>query len=312
MSPNGRRPVVRRILLSKLCINSGQYHGIEHREADSNVRIHMLKRTGLLAALIFLLVAGSLQPSQAASKATKPGAPVKATPKDILLVGPVGFMDESYCYLKPHVFNESDGCDRNNFVTTWAFSIKNLSKTLSASKVRVRITFYDSAGQELAKFIESIASEVKPGKTAYGASAWDQANASFTGVAKAKAEIVSNGWMIPTTAIYQNPIYLEQSVGEKRPYDCQLGKPCTIENQDSRDGALTNIKLNGIFTWRGTGQNSNYQIIFLDSAGNPLGGWTVYASYTFRTGSQDTPRIGLSMTDFELGNVVNYLFVIKS
>ena len=258
-------------------------------------------------------------PSHAA--AAKPGTPVKATAADTLVVGKVGFTDESYCvsrsYYSSGVVYESCPSSSNppKYVTTWAFAVTNKSKTKSASQVRAQVTFFDSAGTVLLQTIVTVAREIKPGKVSYAASSATQSDAGITGVATATAKLVSPTWIVPSTKIYQNPISLNITPGELKLSHCGLGEACSKIGGVDSQGAHTNISGDGVFTLRGPAATLPVVVVFLNLQGDPIGGWSgtsgPYASngvWDFKTGSQQVTYSG-TMTKYQLANTATYLFV---
>ena len=244
------------------------------------------------------------------TKRPTPGSIVDATSKEKLIVGKVGFTDESNC--STNYFN-APVCDptvaKGKYVTTWAFSVKNASPSRSASQVRARLTFKDSQGNVLLQTVVSVANEIKPNKLAWAASYLNETNGNITGVSTIDVSIVSKSWIVPTKSFYQNPIFLNTKTNSFTD-QCQLGQPCQNLNQRSDDGKLLDMTLNGIFTWRGPAARANALIIFLDDLGNPLGGWS-YSAQDYGAGSISV-NYELSMTKGELANVVNYLFTVNS
>ena len=163
-------------------------------------------RLATIGLIVVAMIAGTA-PSQAA--AAKPGTPVKATAADTLVVGKVGFTDESYCN---NTYCWEDTVSRNScgtsaspstFRTSWAFAVTNKSKNKSASQVQAQVTFFDKAGSILLQKYVTVAREIKPGKVSYAASSTTYADAAITGVATATVKLVSPKWMVPSTKIYQ-------------------------------------------------------------------------------------------------------------
>jgi hypothetical protein len=271
-------------------------------------------------ALILVALFAGTTPSQAA--AAKPGTPVKATAADTLVVGKVGFSDESYCISRASfsgVIYESCPSSSNppKFVTTWAFAVTNKSKTKSASQVRAQVTFFDKAGTILLQTIVTVAREIKPGKVSYAASSATQSDAGITGVATATAKLVSPTWIVPSTKTYQNPISLNITPGDLALSHCGLGESCSREGGVETQGAHTRIAGDGVFTLRGPAVTLNVVVVFLNMQGDPIGGWSgltgPYASsgfWDFKTGSQQVSYSGM-MTKYQLANTATYLFVAQ-
>ena len=270
-----------------------------------------------IALIVVAMIAG-IAPSQAA--AAKPGTPVKATAADTLVVGKVGFSDESNC--NPDPYNSGNGRSRyscfetsQQFITSWAFSVTNKSKTKSASQVRAQITFFDKSGTILLQTIVTVAREIKPGKVSYAASSNTYSDAAITGVATATVKLISPKWIIPSTKIYQNPISLNIKPGALVTKHCGIYDPCATEGGLSTQGAFTDIYADGIFTLRGPATTLPVVIVFLDLQGNPIGGWSGIRGpnsdagvWNFKTGSQMVTWTQY-MTPYEVANTATYLFV---
>jgi hypothetical protein len=252
-------------------------------------------------------------PANASSKASKPGTPVQASSAEKLTVGKVGFTDMSYCKSDLFVYSTAyDSCGQGsyrkiNYLTTWAFEVKNSSPTKSASQVRAKVTFFSAAGNILLEQIITIAREIKPGKIAYGVSNISGVDSNISGVSSANAVIMSTGWMIPTASIYQNPITLNASVGERDASYCPLAAPCSVKGGPTTGGSMVTVNLDGIFTVRGPGFKANRVVVFLDAQGNPLGGWLNSDFANFVTGSQSVIRT-FALTDKQLATIVTYKF----
>jgi len=262
-------------------------------------------RTTLIIALGLSLL-GQASTSQAATKVNpKPGSIVKATIKEKLTVGMVGFTDESGC----STYYEDGSCRYNTieYQTTWAFSVKNASPSRSASNVRAQVVFKDVQGNVLLQAIVSVAREIKPGKLSWVASSDDHTTSKITGVASASAKIVTSTWIVPTNSIYQNPVELV-SASKGFSTKCQTSLPC--ETTPTTSGHLTTIELTGPFTWRGVGGTAVREIIYLDANNNPLGGWST-PQISYETGSQAT-RNTFALTAFEIGNVVKFLYAVNN
>lgn len=273
-----------------------------------------------LAEIVLIVVAmiAGIAPAQAA--AAKPGTPVKATAADTLVVGKVGFTDESYCDPDQH----SNGTSYSNcpelyraptYVTSWAFAVTNKSKTKSASQVRAQVTFFDKAGTILLQTIVTVAREIKPGKVSYAASSSTQSDAGITGVASATVNLIKPTWIVPSTKIYQNPISLNITPGDLVVYQCGLGEPCSKQDGLSAQGAHTKISGDGVFTLRGPAASLPVVMVFLNIQGEPIGGWsglrysnTSDRVWDFKTGSQQVTYSG-TMTKYQLANTATYLFV---
>lgn len=272
-----------------------------------------MKKVIITGLVLISTVAMSQAPAIAA--ASKPGTAVQATAKEKLLIGKVGFTDESYCagnggQTSPQYYACGDSYRQKKFVTTWAFSVKNLSPTRSAAQVRVQLTFLNASGTVLQQNIVSVSREIKPGKLAWAASNENATDASITGVASVQAKLVGNSWMVPTKTIYQTPINLNVTPLYKEPSQCQLTFPCSFVNGNPLTGALTKIQTDGVFTLRGPAGYFNKLVIFLNTAGEPIGGWSYSDLVNYTTGSQQVgPR--LYMTDYEMGNVATYLYVVQ-
>jgi hypothetical protein len=274
-------------------------------------------RLATIALILVAMFAGTA-PSQAA--AAKPGTPVKATAADTLVVGKVGFTDESYC----DTSLSSDGvsyysCGTSypvtTFVTSWAFAVTNKSKTKSASQIRAQVTFFDKTGTILLQTIVTVAREIKPGKVSYAASSNSFSNASMTGVATATAKLVNPTWIIPTTKIYQNPISLNITPDSLDNRRCGLGEPCATKGGLIAQGAHTRIQGDGVFTLRGADATLPVVVVFLNLQGDPIGGWSglrgIYSGtgeWNFKTGSQQVSYSG-TISRFQLANTATYLFV---
>jgi len=277
-----------------------------------------------LASIVLIVAAmiASTTPSQAASGATKPGTPVKATAADKLEVGKIGFSDESYC--------DASGSGRSyntcpsdfsppQYVTTWAFVVTNKSKTKSASQVRAQVTFMDKTGTILLQTFVTVAREIKPGKVSYAASSATLSDAGITGVATATVKLLQPIWIVPSTKIYQNPIALNVIPGGPSITHCGLGEACSQAGGLSEKGAFTNIAADGVFTLRGPDASLPVVVVFLNLQGDPIGGWSGITEYhfggsgvgkgwDFKTGSQQVTW-GQIMTRFELANTATYFFV---
>ena len=263
------------------------------------------------------LVASALMaitaPSEAASKATKPGTPVQATSAEKLTVGKVGFTDMSYCKSDLFVYEKAyNSCGQGsyrkiNYLTTWAFAVKNTSPTKSASQVRAKVTFLNAAGNILLEQIITVAREIKPGKIAYGASNITGADSNITGVTSASAVIMSTGWMIPSANIYQNPITLNSGLGSRDASYCPLASPCAFEGGSPTAGSMITVNLDGPFTVRGPGFKANRVVVFLDAQGDPLGGWLYTDFADFVTGSHPVTRT-FALTDKQLATIVTYKY----
>lgn len=288
----------------------------------------MNKSKTRLASIVLILVAmiGGIAPSHGASKATKPGTPVKATAADKLEVGKIGFSDESFCdsggqfeTLAPH--SCPSAAYPPTYVTSWAFAVTNKSKTKSASQVRAQVTFLDKTGTLLLQTIVTVAREIKPGKVSYAASSRTLSDAGITGVTTATVKLLNPTWIIPSTKIYQNPISLNITPGKLSGWHCQIGEPCSLAGGLTAQGAMTEIAADGVFTLRGAATSLPVVVVFLNSQGDPIGGWSGIefkslgnccngpsAVWDFKTGSQQVTWEQL-MTKFELANTATYLFV---
>ena len=277
-------------------------------------------RLAAIGLIVVAMIAGTT-PSQAA--AAKPGTPVKATAADTLVVGKVGFTDESYCSPTPSWANESGkskySCSSPDaipkFFTTWAFAVTNKSKTKSASQVQAQVTFFDKAGSILLQKYVTVAREIKPGKVSYAASSATYADARISGVATATVKLVSPKWMVPSTKIYQNPIALNITPLKLELEYCGISEPCATAGGQSAQGAFTNIRADGNFTLRGPAATLPVVIVFLNIQGDPIGGWSGVGRrnandgvWDFITGTQMVSWIQI-MTPFELANTATYLFV---
>jgi hypothetical protein len=269
-------------------------------------------------ALIVVAMFSGTAPTQAA--AAKPGTPVKATAADTLVVGKVGFADESYCrnnfYYEDTVSRYSCGTSSSpsTFLTSWAFAVTNKSKTKSASQVRAQVTFFDKSGTILLQTIVTVAREIKPGKVSYAASSTTYSDAAITGVATATAKLISPKWIIPSTKMYQNPISLNTKPASAKKF-CGIYDPCATEGGLYSKGAITDIATDGIFTLRGPAATLHVVIVFLNLQGEPIGGWSgIRGPYSdpgvwnFKTGSQ-LVTWGQMMTPYEVANTATYLFV---
>ena len=274
-------------------------------------------RLASIGLIVVAMIAG-IAPAQAA--AAKPGTPVKATAADTLVVGKVGFTDESYCNPQPTGNGTSwDSCPKNNYpptyVTSWAFAVTNKSKTKSASQVRAQVTFFDKSGTILLQTIVTVAREIKPGKVSYAASSTTQSDAGITGVANATVNLIKPTWIVPSTKIYQNPISLNITPGKLVTYRCGLGEPCSKQDGISAQGAHTEISGDGVFTLRGPAASLPVVMVFLNVQGDPIGGWSGLRwtnssnrVWDFKTGSQQVSYSG-TMTKFQLANTATFLFV---
>jgi hypothetical protein len=270
-----------------------------------------------IALIVVAMIAG-IAPSHAA--AAKPGTPVKATAADTLVVGKVGFTDESYC----DPGSNNNGTSYSNcpesyraptYVTSWAFAVTNKSKTKSASQVRAQVTFFDKSGTILLQTIVTVAREIKPGKVSYAASSSTQSDAGITGVASATVNLIKPTWIVPSTKIYQNPISLNITPGALVEYRCGLGEPCSKRDGISAQGAHTKISGDGVFTLRGPAASLPVVMVFLNIQGDPIGGWsglrfsnTSDRVWEFKTGSQQVSYSG-TMTKYQLANTATFLFV---
>jgi len=268
--------------------------------------------------LIMVAMFAGTAPSQAA--AAKPGTPVKATAADTLVVGKVGFTDESYC----NPYTNVDGIAYEScpsayrpptFVTSWAFAVTNKSKTKSASQVRAQVTFFDKTGTILMQTIVTVAREIKPGKVSYAASSNTLSNAVITGVATATAKLVSPTWIIPSTKIYQNPISLDITPGSFVLWRCVIGEPCSKAGGMDKQGAQTRISGDQVFTLRGPAATLNVVVVYLNMQGDPIGGWSGLRGpnaseglWDFKTGSQQVLYNG-TMTNYQIANTATVLFV---
>ena len=271
------------------------------------------------AIAILLITAAMLAihtPAEAATKATKPGTPVQASAAEKLVVGKMGFTDMSYCKSDLIAYETAyNSCGYGDYrdiiyLTTWAFEVKNASPTRSASQVRAKVTFLNAAGNVLLERIITVAREIKPGKTAYGASNISGADSNIAGVTSATVSIVSSSWMVPSSQIYQNPIMLNASIGSRNASYCPLTAPCAVKGGPVKGGAMTAVNLDGIFTVRGPKFKANRVLIFLDAQGNPLGGWMYTDLAEFTTGSQSVTR-DFSFTDAQLATIVNYKYQVQ-
>lgn len=274
-------------------------------------------RLATIGLIVVAMFAGTA-PSQAA--AAKPGTPVKATAADTLVVGKVGFTDESYC--NPHTnyagiaYESCPSADRPpTFVTSWAFAVTNKSKTKSASQVRAQVTFFDKTGTILMQTIVTVAREIKPGKVSYAASSNTLSNAVITGVATATAKLVSPTWIIPSTKIYQNPISLDITPGNLVLWRCVIGEPCSKAGGMDKQGAQTSISGDQVFTLRGPAATLNVVVVYLNMQGDPIGGWSGLRGpnaseglWDFKTGSQQVLYNG-TMTNYQIANTATVLFV---
>ena len=269
-------------------------------------------------SFIIALVAMStiiLGQSPAIAAASKPGAAVQATSKEKLVIGQVGFTDESYCVGNYQTDTTSDkSCNESYrhsvYLTTWAFSVKNVSPTRSAAQVRVQLTFLNSSGTILQQNIVSVAREIKPGKEAWAASSSSNSDASISGVSQVVAKLVGSSWMVPTKSIYQTPVVLNYKPNMKYYDHCQLLAPCSVKDGQAQAGAMTSGVADGVFTLRGAAGNFNTLVIFLNPEGKPIGGWSYTNRSSFATGSQNV-RLSFTLTDFEIGNTATYLFVVQ-
>jgi hypothetical protein len=274
-------------------------------------------RLATIGLIVVAMIAGTT-PSHAA--AAKPGTPVKATAADTLVVGKVGFTDESYCNPTPTGNGTSwDSCPTTRYpptyVTSWAFAVTNKSKTKSASQVRAQVTFFDKSGTILLQTIVTVAREIKPGKVSYAASSTTQSDAGITGVANATVNLIKPTWIVPSTKIYQNPISLNITPGKLVTYRCGLGEPCSKQDGISAQGAHTEISGDGVFTLRGPAASLPVVMVFLNVQGDPIGGWSGLRwtnssnrVWDFKTGSQQVSYSG-TMTKFQLANTATFLFV---
>jgi hypothetical protein len=273
-----------------------------------------MKKTTIIIALVAMsTIFPGQSPAEAA--ASKPGTAVQATSKEKLIVGEVGFTDESYCTGNYQTNSTSSYACNESFrdsvyVTTWAVSVKNTSPTRSAAQVRVQLTFLNVSGTILQQNIVGVAREIKPGKVVWAASNSSYSDASLTGVTQVLAKIVGNSWIVPSKSIYQTPILLDFKPGQKYFDHCQLNAPCSFKNGQAQAGALTYGVANGIFTLRGPAGYFNTLVIFLNPEGRPIGGWSYVNQSSFTTGSQDVRR-AFTQTDFEIGNIASYLFVVQ-
>lgn len=258
----------------------------------------------LVAALMFLV---GMMPM--AQSALKPGSKVKPTVQEQLVVSKVGFVDQSYCWLTA-IRDCSD--NEKHYETTWAYSVKNVSPKISAANIRAEIIFYSGADNVLGQYIHTVARELRPGKVAYVTSAENLSDANFTGATRAEVKILSSSWNTPTKSIIQNPIELEKSPQGKFGV-CLLSKPCARDNKSS-DGQMTKVDFYGVFTWRGAAGyfNAPRMVIFLDAAGNPLAGWTVYGEKKWVTGSQEIKGWSYYLSDEIIGKTLTYLYTIQS
>ena len=269
-------------------------------------------------ALIVVAMIANIAPAHAA--AAKPGTPVKATAADTLVVGKVGFSDESNC--NPDPYNSGNGRSKyscsevsQQFVTSWAFSVTNKSKTKSASQVRAQVTFLNKTGTTLLQTIVTVAREIKPGKVSYAASSVTYSDAAITGVASATVKLISPKWIVPSTKIYQNPISLNVKPSALSDNHCGIYDPCATVGGLSTQGAFTEINADGIFTLRGPAATLPVVIVFLNLQGEPIGGWSgIRGPYSdagvwnFKTGSQQVTWTQI-MTPYEVANTATYLFV---
>jgi hypothetical protein len=274
-------------------------------------------RLATIGLIVVAMFAGTA-PSHAA--AAKPGTPVKATAADTLVVGKVGFTDESYCdnafsSSVTSVYSCGTSYPASIFVTSWAFAVTNKSKTKSASQVRAQVTFFDKAGTILLQTIVTVAREIKPGKVSYAASSNSLSNASITGVATVTAKLVNPMWIVPTTKIYQSPISLNITPGSLDIYRCGLSEPCAIKGGLVAQGAHSIIQGDGVFTLRGPDATLPVVVVFLNLQGDPIGGWSglrgIYSGtgeWNFKTGSQQVSYSG-TISRFLLANTATYLFV---
>ncbi len=311
------------------CTKNAPFYGLKIRTIFRLKRGIIVNQSKSRLASIVLIVAAmiaSTTPSHAASGATKPGTPVKATAADKLEVGKIGFSDESYC--DPDNWStarSSRSCLSADapptYVTSWAFAVTNKSKTKSASQVRAQVTFLDKTGTILLQTIVTVAREIKPGKVSYAASSRKLSDAGITGVTTATVKLVNPTWIVPSTKIYQNPISLNITPGDLDVYKCQIVEPCATEGGLPEQGDHIKIEGDGVFTLRGPAASLPVVVVFLNLQGDPIGGWSGIefkalgnccngpsAVWDFKTGSQQVNFSG-TMTRFELANTATYLFV---
>ena len=261
----------------------------------------------LVGAVVLLF---SIQPLNAQAKQVvlKPGAIVSPTTKEVLKVGAVGFQDESYCF--DHYGDATcpgfGGGDHSTYQTSWAFSLKNLSPTRSATNVRTQITFLDKQGKTLYQEILTVAHELKPGKTTYAAANDNGSDSKFNGVASATVKIVSKGWVVPTKNVVQNPILLESSKNVN-PNACLLKLVCLF-GDSTEANRVQSLHLTGSFNWLGsTVTNGGSLLIYLDASGNVMGGQS-RSSLSWYAGEHSVTRDPW-LTPYEVANIVNYLYV---
>jgi hypothetical protein len=278
-------------------------------------------RLATIALILVAMFAGTA-PSQAA--AAKPGTPVKATAADTLVMGKVGFSDESYCDPSPYSSSSVDrswySCTDTNtepkYLTSWAFAVTNKSKTKSASQVRAQVTFFNKSGSILLQTIVTVAREIKPGKVSYAASSNTYSDAGITGVASATAILINPTWIIPSTKIYQSPIALNIIPGDLYTHICGISQPCATKGGLLTQGAFTQIKADGIFTLKGPAATLPVVIVFLNLQGETIGGWSGLTGYSYRKGGMWDFNTGSNlvswnqtMSPYELANTATYLFV---
>ena len=257
-------------------------------------------RLATIGLIVVAMFAGTA-PSQAA--AAKPGTPVKATAADTLVVGKVGFSDESNC--DPRSWNPDE--------TRSKYSCSEVTK--SASQVGAQVTFFDKKGTVLLQTFVTVAREIKPGKVSYAASSVTYSDAAITGVATATVKLISPKWIIPSTKIYQNPISLNIKPAALSTKHCGIYEPCATAGGLSTQGAFTEIDTDGIFTLRGPAATLPVVIVFLNLQGEPIGGWSGIRGpssnpgvWNFKTGSQQVTWNQI-MTPYEVANTATYLFV---
>jgi len=282
-------------------------------EAKMNKKIGKWKYVVAVASLLMLM-----QPltAQAAKTPLKPGATVTPTAKEVLQVSKVGFTDESFCEIS------SPTCYGIVNKTTWAFSVKNLSPTRSARNVRIQLILAGVDGNVLLKKIFSAANEIKPGQTTYVASTDTDRNpsssgvdSSFTGISSGLTKIISKSWIVPTRTIVQNPVTLSSSSTNIKGgvYGfCIISQVCK-PYESSTINEMQYVNLSGTFTWLGTPADRGGLVIYIDTSGNPMGGWESpqlpNGEFDFYPNSPvNISRVEL-LTPYEIGNIANFIYL---
>jgi len=238
----------------------------------------------LLLPAAALIGVGLLVPPSATAQVTdgaQLGAPQTTRAVSNLSVSEVYFSDVSTC----DTYYYRDCAGDWSFATSWAFSVTNRSKTRTATLVKAQVRLFDSAGRELSSSIVTVAKWIPPKSTVWvapradsgqgvvEAGDFDVFQAGVTGVASAKAEVVSSGWAkrAPGRLPLSAQASFDITEGGTRCWDAG-GRQCAKL-------AATAISSN-----RGPALNVYSTWIMRDSLGRPMGG--LRFDTTRKSGSQ--------------------------